>query len=232
MPTARRWIEVLSEEDRAAFKKGGFGQKMGFGTRPALLVVDMTNLFLDPRYPNAYGDNASSAIEAFESLISVARDTATPIFFSRRDTRRTAVQRGVTSLKWGCTTDLLWLEDPEADEWPAAIRPQQSEHEIVIEKSKPSAFFETPLRSQLTFLGVDTLIVGGVSTSGCVRAAVTDAFSCNLRVIVPEECCADRSSLSHAVSLIDMHMKFADVMALTEVIEELRRVTCTPAAGT
>jgi nicotinamidase-related amidase len=231
VPDAQRWTGLLGDDDRAAFDKGGFGQRMGFGTRPAVLVVDMTNLFVDPRYPNAYGDKASSAIDAFESLIAAARETATPIFFSRRDARRTAVQRGVTSLKWGCTTDPLWLEDPEADEWPAAIRPLRNEHETVIEKSKPSAFFETPLRSQLTFLGVDTLIVGGVSTSGCVRAAVTDAFSCNLRVIVPEECCADRSSLSHAVSLMDMDMKFADVMPLTKVLEELRRVTHAPAAN-
>lgn len=217
----RKWASVLSEDDIAAFEKGGFGQRMGFGTRPALLVVDMTKLFVDPKYPNAFGNRAAGAIEAYQELLLVARELSVPVFFSRRDSRRTEVERGVTELKWGCTKDPLWLQDPEADEWPESIEPLDGEY--IIRKAKPSAFFETPLRSQLAYLGVDTLIAGGVSTSGCVRAAVTDAFSCNLRVIVPEECCADRSKLSHAVSLIDMDMKFADVMPLEEVIAELRK---------
>ncbi|HEX7003648.1 MAG TPA: isochorismatase family protein [Trueperaceae bacterium] len=221
----RRWASVLSEDDIAAFEKGGFGRRMGFGSKPALLVVDMTKLFVDPKYPNAYGDRAEQALEAYRELLGVSRELRLPIFFSRRDSRRTEVERGVTALKWGHTEDPLWLVDPEADEWPESIEPRDGEY--VIRKSKPSAFFETPLRSQLAYLGVDTLIVGGVSTSGCVRAAVTDAFSCNLRVIVPEECCADRSSLSHAVSLIDMDMKFADVMPLAEVVSELRKTVLT-----
>lgn len=219
------WRDILGEADQAGYAKGAFGMRMGFGERPAILVVDMTNLFVDPKYPNANGDTAVAAIAAFEELITEARRCKTPIFYSRRDARTKLVQQGVTSLKWGCTKDPLWLNDPDADEWPAALKPRDNELEHIIEKSKPSAFFETPLRSQLQFFGIDTLIVGGVSTSGCVRAAVTDAFSCNLRVIVPQECCADRSRLSHEVSLIDMDMKFADVMPLASVITELRRVT-------
>lgn len=219
------WQELLNEADQAGYAKGKFGMRMGFGKRPAILVVDMTNLFIDPKYPNANGPTALSALEGFEKLIAEARATKTPIFYSRRDQRTKRVQQGVTNLKWGCTTDPLWLNDPDADEWPEQIKPLDNELEHIIEKSKPSAFFETPLRSQLAYLGVDTLIVGGASTSGCVRAAVTDAFSCNLRVIVPQECCADRSGLSHTVSLIDMDMKFADVMPLAEVIAEMRRVS-------
>lgn len=221
------WKALLDEADRAGYAKGKFGLRMGFGKKPAILVVDMTNLFVDPKYPNANGDTGVGAIAAFTELIAVARETDTPIFYSRRDARTKQVQQGVTSLKWGCTTDPLWLDDPEADEWPTAIQPRNNELEHIIEKSKPSAFFETPLRTQLAYLGVDTLIVGGVSTSGCVRAAVTDAFSCNLRVIVPQECCADRSGISHAVSLIDMDMKFADVMPLSDVIAQMRRISPT-----
>ena len=108
-----------------------------------------------------------------------------------------------------------------------------TDRDIVIEKNKPSPFFETPLESFLRYDGVDTVVVCGVSTSGCVRAAVNDAFAHNFRVIVAEEACGDRSPMAHKANLFDMDMKYADVEALDDVIAELdaRYGSATAAAG-
>ena len=90
--------------------------------------------------------------------------------------------------------------------------------DIVIKKQKPSGFFGTNLASYLTLLGCDSVIVVGTTTSGCVRATVVDAFSLNYRVILAEEGCFDRSEASHAVSLCDMHAKYADVVPTAEIL--------------
>jgi maleamate amidohydrolase len=103
---------------------------------------------------------------------------------------------------------------PDLGPWPG---------ERVIVKTMPSAFFGTPLASLLTYLAVDTCIVTGMVTSGCVRATVVDAFSHNFRVVVPEECVADRGELSHKVNLFDIHMKYGDVRPLDDVLEYLAR---------
>jgi nicotinamidase-related amidase len=96
------------------------------------------------------------------------------------------------------------------------IAPQR--RDIVVLKSKPSAFFGTPLLSFLVCLGVDSLLLTGTTTSGCVRATAIDAFSYNYRVAVIEEGCFDRSQASHALSLCDLHAKYADVVTLDGAI--------------
>jgi nicotinamidase-related amidase len=99
-------------------------------------------------------------------------------------------------------------------------------HDTSGEKSqteyKPSVFFGTQLESMLTYDGVDTLVVTGMTTSGCVRATVVDAFSYNYRVLIPQECVADRSQISHEISLFDMNMKYTDVTTLEETVELLQ----------
>jgi maleamate amidohydrolase len=96
--------------------------------------------------------------------------------------------------------------------------------DIVIRKQKPSGFFGTSLTSFLTLLGCDSVIVVGTTTSGCVRATVVDAFSLNYRVILAEEGCFDRSQASHAVSLCDMHAKYADVLPTAEILAYFDRL--------
>src|SRR5205823_4644308 len=99
------------------------------------------------------------------------------------------------------------------------------EGEVVLRKSAPSAFNGTPLLAHLTYLGVDTLIVGGESTSGCVRASVVDGCSYRYKMIVVEECVFDRHQAPHAMNLFDMHQKYADVLSLAAVEAHLRRAT-------
>jgi nicotinamidase-related amidase len=98
---------------------------------------------------------------------------------------------------------------------------QPAPGDVVLQKRRPSAFFGTNLIDTLIYARIDTVIVAGMSTSGCVRATVVDAFSYNYRVAIPEECVADRSSISHKVSLMDMHMKYGDVMPLDDLIVSL-----------
>ena len=122
----------------------------------------------------------------------------------------------------GTADEYQYTGDPKADQWPEAYAP--TDRDIIVEKNKPSPFFETPLESFLRYDGVDTVVVCGVSTSGCVRSAVADAFSHNFRVIVVEEACGDRSAMAHRANLFDMDMKYADVEPIDGVAAELQRL--------
>lgn len=214
-----RWRPLVGD-DIDVYRRAGFGRTAGMGSRPAVLVVDMTYLFVDPSYIVTAGDGGQKAVTQTARLLAAAREKGLPIFYSARDDRKHVLSRGSLDDKWNFTRNEEWLNDDRCDEFPPEITPQAED--FVIHKGKPSAFFETPLRSMLQRLGTDTLITLGISTSGCVRAAVSDAFACNLRVIVPEECCFDRSTFAHKANLFDMDMKFADVDPTDAVIEQIR----------
>ena len=126
----------------------------------------------------------------------------------------------IWNLKLGTSGTEEYTIDEKADQWPPEINPKPED--VIVYKNKPSAFFGTPLASMLSYAGVDTLIIVGISTSGCVRAAVEDAFSYNYRVIVPEECTGDRCQFARRANLFDMDMKFADVVNLEEVLVHIR----------
>ncbi len=220
MDKVERWKGVVPEEELAVYRKGAFGNRIGFGARPALLNIDTTWMFVDP----AYAMCGREMLELREALVRITRtfcDLALPIYYSRRDDRSHPTRRGIWNLKLSNASEHEYTSDPRADEWPADYAPRKED--VVILKNKPSAFFETPLESFLRYDGVDTLVVVGISTSGCVRAAVTDAFSHNFRVIVVEEACGDRSPSAHRANLFDMDMKFADVESLDHVVAELTR---------
>jgi len=149
------------------------------------------------------------------------RPLGVPVLYTRYDAFAADAQWG----RWldkgtGAERDSR-MRGPEAHEIADAVKPAAAD--IVITKSKPSAFFGTPLASMLTYLGVDTVVVTGMVTSGCVRATVIDAFSHNYRVIVPLQCVADRSPTSHQVNLFDIDMKYGDVLPLADVLAHLGR---------
>ncbi len=104
---------------------------------------------------------------------------------------------------------------------PSGRSSSRSRSDVVITKQRASVFFGTPLTAHLTQLGVQTLIICGESTSGCVRATAVDAYSHGYHVVLVEECCYDRSILSHKVNLFDMHHKYCDVMHVDEVVSHL-----------
>jgi nicotinamidase-related amidase len=213
-----RWQGTIPEADLAAYRKGSFGRRIGLGERPALLNIDTTHMFVDPAY-DMCGGPMPELVAAVTRMTELFRRLGLPIYYSRRDDRSHPTYRGIWNLKLGNATEFQYVADPRADQWPEAYAPRREDR--IVFKNKPSAFFATPLESFLRYDGVDSLVVIGVSTSGCVRAAVTDAFSHNFRVTVVEEAVGDRSASAHTANLFDMDMKFADVETLETVVTEL-----------
>lgn len=213
--------DIIPSEERARYAKGNMGKRVGFGGRPAVLVVDMTRAFTEDRFPLGCTAAGVPCAAAIRTLLEAVRPLGVPVLYTRYDAFAADAQWG----RWldkgtGAEPDSL-MREPDAHEIADAVKPAAAD--IVITKSKPSAFFGTPLASMLTYLGVDTVVVTGMVTSGCVRATVIDAFSHNYRVIVPLECVADRSPTSHQVNLFDIDMKYADVMLLAAVLAHFGR---------
>jgi len=222
------WDMFLTERDKAVFSAGGFGARMGFGKRPAILVVDVNYAFCgdkpEPilesikRWPTSCGEEAWGGVRVIKRLIEAARAKGLPVIYTTNKKRPDKWDNGSWSWKNTRQNERLRTQtnlDPNAVVDEIAPGPR----DILIQKQKPSAFYATPLQSYLTLLGCDSLLVGGATTSGCVRASVLDAFSSNYRVAVVEDACFDRSQASHAVSLCDMHAKYADIVESAEVID-------------
>ncbi|WP_200840300.1 isochorismatase family protein [Natrialba sp. INN-245] len=204
--------DVVPEEDRQTMvDKAEFGGEMGLGEEVAVLVVDMTREFVEDEYPNGYAETGEPAASAIARLMEEASERGIRGYYSRSLKGEHRVEAG----QWGEAD-----QTEEMTELTTELSP--TEDDVVFEKYKPSVFFGTQLESMLNYSNVDTVIVTGMTTSGCVRATVVDAFSLNYRVIVPEECVADRSQVSHEVSLFDMDMKYADVVSLNVLIEALK----------
>jgi len=215
-----KWSDYLPPEELATYAKGGFGERVGFGKRVALLNIDTTYMFVDPAYPQC-GDGDPKLVENITRLVAVFRGLELPIYYSRRDDRGHPVRRGMWNDKLGIADDAVYSRDPRADEWPDNYAPR--EQDVIVYKNKASCFFETPLESFLRYDDIDTIVICGISTSGCVRAAANDAFSHNFRVIVAEEAVGDRSQTAHRANLFDMDMKMADVEPLECIITKLRQ---------
>lgn len=207
--------DVVPESDLQYFDDGD-PRTIGWGDTPAVLVVDMTRAFTEER-----PDVTRPCIGATATLLESARAGDVPVLYTHpckpgtfpEDYQQPTIRGG---------------EDTDGDrsEWLAKLTditaelvPQEGD--IVLEKPRASAFFDTHLSSYLHYYGVDTLVVTGMSTSGCVRATVVDGHSSNFRVIVPQECVADRSVISHEIALFDMDMKYADVTPLSQCVENL-----------
>jgi len=198
-------------------KFAGFGNKIGMGERPAVLVVDFENAFTDPNSP--LGADFTAEVEATRKLLDAARDKKVPVFF-------TTVQYGKHFLDAGNfikkvpAMEVLLEGTPAVDIDPRLGRNPDTEPLIV--KQYASSFFGTSLHSMLTVLQIDTVIVTGCTTSGCVRATVVDGLQYGYRMIVPEECVGDRSPSAHKANLYDMNMKYGDVESLGTVLQYIR----------
>ncbi len=197
----------------------GFGGRGGLGRRPALIVVDMTLGFTDPGSPLAC--DLEGPVEEIRKLLDAARQAEIPVVFTtiayRESDRLTAAAfidkvPALLELEAGSR----WAEvDPR-------IAPRSSEP--VLNKLFASAFFGTGLSSALTAAGVDTLIVTGASTSGCVRATVVDALQYGFRPIVPREAVGDRNPDAHEANLYDVDAKYGDVISVETTLEYLEEV--------
>lgn len=234
------WDDVIPAEDRRIYEIGGWGRSMGFGTKPAVLVVDVNYDFVgdEPkpilesieRWRYSCGDVGWRGVHAIAKLLAAARAKGARVFYTTVDHRADAFDYGRDRDKNFRTGEATSITGGKGPEIPAEIAPTQAD--IVISKKKASAFFGTPLASYLIDLGVDTLLVTGVSTSGCVRASVVDGHAYNFRVCVVEEGTFDRSSIAHKVNLFDMHMKYADVVSLADTLRYLEALPARREAAT
>jgi maleamate amidohydrolase len=201
------------EQDMAAFfAERGFGLRMGFGERPAVVVVDFVNAFTDPAMP--LGAEVGPQIAATQRLLAAARDAGVPIFYTTIHYEPDMADAGVWRLKQAGLVSLQ-AGTPAVELDP---RLERRDGEQVIVKKYASAFFGTDFLSRLNAFRVDTLLIAGCTTSGCVRATAVDAVQLGIRPIVIAEAVGDRAEAAHRQSLFDLDQKYADVVSLAEVL--------------
>jgi maleamate amidohydrolase len=195
----------------------GFGGRGGFGRSPALVIIDMTLGFTDPESPLAC--DLEDPVSNIQKLLEAARQAEIPVVFT------TVAYRESDKLTAAAFIDkvpaLLTLE--AGTRW-AEIDPRLApgEREPVLNKLFASGFFGTGLSSLLTAAGVDTLIITGASTSGCVRATAVDSLQYGFRPVVPREAVGDRNPDAHEANLYDVDAKYGDVVRVQEVLDYLR----------
>lgn len=221
-------------DDAKEFYASNSGARVGFGEKPAIVVIDMTKAFTDPSYK--VGCDQTKEVAAIADLLAAARRRNVPVYFTQIAYLPDGSDGGIFVKKVPALMELQ-LSDPNCMEVDDRIAPVEGE--VVFCKKYPSAFFQTHLGSMLVSQGVDTLILSGCATSGCVRATAIDGISNGYRVIVPREAVGDRAQGPHEANLFDIAAKMADVIPLAEVIEYVdslpasrgSRVGAAPLAG-
>ncbi len=211
------WKDVVSEETFEVYKS--YRRKTHIGPKPAVLGIDLYNRAFEggklpvhevvKQFPSSCGVYAHEAVKPIQELLAVARSIKIPIIYTTGEIRKEVNPTHVRATKRQSRTDdgdYMIREE---------FKPEPSD--LIIYKERASAFFGTQLIAHLVQGAIDTLIICGETTSGCVRASVVDAYSYGFHTVVVEECCFDRSPLSHKINLFDMHHKYADVMHLEEV---------------
>lgn len=204
---------------------GAFDGKLGFGKKPALIVVDMVQAYFEPSCP-LYAE-VDDALAATVKLIDAAREAWLPVIYTNVEFQAGGVDGGIFFKKVP-VLEAFSVGSP-LGAWPPGIAP--AEGELVITKQYPSAFFGTSLASTLTSQGIDTLIICGLTTSGCIRATCIDTVSSGFIPIVVDEACGDRHSSPHEANLFDMNAKYADVISLAEALSTLGNLAKESANG-
>ncbi len=194
------------------YRRSGFGHELGFGQRPALLIVDFVNAYLHPESPLYAGVEA--VLESCVRLLAAAREAGIPVFHTCVSYRPGSADGGAFRRK------LPLLKHFEEGSPYAGFGPglEPAAGETVIVKQYASAFFATPLAANLTAAGIDTVIIAGLTTSGCVRATAVDAIQHGFRPVVVREAVGDRHAGPHEANLFDLQAKYADVVSLDQVI--------------
>jgi maleamate amidohydrolase len=204
------------DDESGVYAAQGFGNKLGIGAAPALLIVDFVNGFADPQVFG--GGNIPEAIAATVPLLELAREFAWPVAMTRMVFADDGSDANIFSAK---VPSLLGLTEASTI---SQIVPELSPRagELIVRKRHPSAFFGTDLTQWLTARRVDTAIVAGCTTSGCIRASVIDAMCHGYRPVVVTDCVGDRASGPHDANLFDMGQKCADLLSSAAVNEQFR----------
>ncbi|WP_219971788.1 isochorismatase family protein [Rubrobacter xylanophilus] len=215
---------MTDEQTRRVYERARMGGRLGLGERPAVLVVDFSCGFTDPECP--LGADMTAEVEATRRLLDAARGRGLPVIFTTIGFEENLVDGALWVRKVPSLGELRlgsrWVElDP---------RLGRREDETLIVKKGASAFFGTNLAAILTSLGVDSVILCGATTSGCVRATAVDLLQHGYPALVPRECVGDRAAPPHEANLFDIQAKYADVVSLEEVLEQLESTGRRPSA--
>jgi maleamate amidohydrolase len=219
------WKTVVPAYDRAIFERAGYHQRLPWSRRPALIIVDVVRSFTGSKpqdvmqaigeYSTSCGAPAWETLPRMRRVLDAARAARIPVVYTKGDPDYKAM-----------CGDSTKGDDPEAirrrHSTPIADEIAPRDGEFVIRKTKASAFFNTPLTTYLVRQGVDSLIVLGTTTSGCVRMTAVDGHSHGYPVFVVSDACFDRSPFFHDVTLYDLNAKYATIVTVAETVEYLR----------
>ena len=218
------WQDVVPPEILDLYKH--YKRDLYIGKKVAVVVIDLYDLSyqggakpvaeVTKEFPSSCGVHAWEAIAPTQKLLAAARAIGLPIFYTTGETRDASKPVFVKS-----TNRRSPKHGPDVYKIKSEFEPQPGD--VVITKQRASGFFGTPLVAHLTQLNIDTVIIFGESTSGCVRASTVDGYSYGFHMVMAEECCFDRSPLSHKINLFDLHHKYADVMKTADIVAELER---------
>jgi maleamate amidohydrolase len=221
------WKDVIDDDLREIY--ANYCRETYVGPNPALLAIDLYNKVYEGgdipvieahrKFPGSCGENAWKAIPPTVRLFSAARNAGIPVIY----TTGLPPRKGkISATKRDRSRDKSNL-DPQAIKEEFA--PQAED--LIIYKERASGFYGTPLQAYLQQMGVDSLIMCGESTSGCLRASTIDGYSNGFHMTIAEECAYDRSMISHKINLFDMHHKYADVMHVDAVVDHLDKFAAT-----
>ena len=218
--TEHIWEDLLTDRDQQVIIEAGYDKEgasswesRGTGTDPVVLVIDMQRLIVGENVPildavqdyrTAMGEIAWDAIDYIAPFLELVREQGLPVMYTR-----------VVPTSY---------DDPHHEDLDIVDPVAPKEGETVVDKSYASAFYGTDLLSRLIRRGHDSIIIVGNSTSGCVRATVIDAQQNGFDVLLPQECLFDRIEASHKIALLDMWMKYAEVLEREEAEEYVRKV--------
>mgnify|MGYP001193563645 FL=1 len=202
------------------FQEAGYGSELiGFGKKPAVLIVDFQKGFTDSSSPLGQSEHVQNAVNNTARLLTEAKEKNVPVASCRVawSSRDEMAYWKISTL----FTGNFFYGHPHTE-----FDPRISDPEYIFEftKTAPSIFFQTPIHTWLTKHCIDTTIITGCTTSGCVRASIIDSFSYGYRTIVAEDCCGDQNEDAHKDNLRDVSRRYADVLNLDDILSHFRTI--------
>lgn len=202
-----------SRDTEQIYERAGWGDRVPRGSSPAVLVVDLSRGFSEPQFPT--GSELSAVVAATSELVEAAHAAGAPVVFTTIAYEEADLEGGVAWLRKAPGMGILRAGGELVELDPRL--PRRADDALIVKKG-PSAFFGTDLAAALTARGVDTVLVCGATTSGCVRASVVDAVQYGFTVLVPRPCVGDRAAGPHEANLFDIDAKYADVIELDDAL--------------
>lgn len=199
----------MSETLEQSYEKAGYHARQNYGSRPALLLVDFAQAYFDPEAPLFGGQGCIAARDHAVVLADAARRSGVPVVFTEVKYQPGGADGGAFYAKVPALSCFDTGRDTQRLVDGLSVKP----NDLMITKQYPSAFFGTSLAATLQFNGIDTLIIGGLTTSGCVRATCIDSISSGFVTLIAHEACGDRAEGPHEANLFDMSAKYADLIA-------------------